>query len=184
VIYTRVLAGDAGLTVDLGPDELRAAIGSGSGVVWVDLEAPTADELALAAGMFNWDQLTVADIAKQGQRAKLEQFDAYRYLVMHVLTYAGSPAKLEHQQVDFLIGANYVATVHYDDVPHIAHHRDQMHQLEPTLGRGRDFLLYVLTDELVDSYFPVLDAMHEAVDALEDESVASPSPQLMTRIFD
>jgi len=62
--------------------------------------------------------------------------------------------------------------------------RDVATHTESILSDGRDYLVYALTDRLVDSYFPILDAMHEAVDDLEDKIVTDPSKELLIRIFD
>ena len=62
--------------------------------------------------------------------------------------------------------------------------RDVANHTESILSDGRDYLVYALTDRLVDSYFPVLDAMHEAVDDLEDHIVTDPTKELLARIFD
>ena len=184
MILTRILTAGGEILSDVPADQLHQVVEDRANVVWIDLEGPTSDELGVVAGILGWGELIVEDLAKQGQRAKLEQIEGYTYLVMHALSYDGDPAKLANAEVDFVIGPNYVATVHYTPVEHINQSRESMRQLQETLGKGRDFLLYVLTDGLVDSYFPVLDAMHEAVDVLEDDIVANPSAELMTRIFD
>ena len=184
MIHTRMLTADGAWQADVPVDQLRPHVEDAQTVLWLDLDSPTIDEVGLVGTLLAWDELTVEDVAKQGQRAKLEHFDRYAYLVMHALEFGGTPARLTVHEVDFVIGSNYVATIHSTDVPHITKSREVMHQLQATLGKGRDFLLYVLNDELVDSYFPVLDAMHEAVDSLEDEIVAEPSRSLMSRIFD
>jgi magnesium transporter len=184
MIHTRVLHADGTCRIDIAPEDLHPFVEDRRNVFWIDLESPTLDELSLVGGLLGWQHLTIEDVAKQGQRPKLEAFDGYSYLVMHQLSYDGAPARLVGAEVDFIIGANYVATVHYVPVPGIAETLDVAHQLAATLGRGRDYLLYALADALVDSYFPVLDAMHEAVDDLEDEIVANPTQSLMSRIFE
>lgn len=184
MIHTRLLTSGGDWQVDVAADRLHSSVEDAGNVLWIDLESPTADEIAVVGGVLGWEHLTVEDITKQGQRAKLEQFDNYLFLVMHSLSYDGSPPTLATSEVDFIVGANYVATVHYTPIPHITQSRELLRQFQKTLGRGRDFLLYALTDDLVDSYFPVLDAMHEAVDDLEDRIVTNPSQSLMGRIFE
>ena len=40
------------------------------------------------------------------------------------------------------------------------------------LKRGPDFLLYAITDGIVDGYFPVFDALDDEIDALQDDVIA------------
>ena len=51
-----------------------------------------------------------------------------------------------------------------------------LHQLRgdaaTLLKRGPDFLLYAITDGIVDGYFPVLDALDDEIDALQDDVIA------------
>ena len=51
------------------------------------------------------------------------------------------------------------------------------------LRRGPDFLLYALTDGIVDAYFPVLDAIEDEIDALQDDVIARPNTWTLERLF-
>jgi magnesium transporter len=51
------------------------------------------------------------------------------------------------------------------------------------LRRGPDFLLYALTDGIVDAYFPVLDAIEDEIDALQDDVIAHPNSWTLERLF-
>jgi magnesium transporter len=168
---------------DLPPEDLHSSLDDPGSLIWVDLESPSEDELGLIGGILRWDHLTIEDLTKQGQRGKLEHFDDYVLLVMHSLSYDGDPPTLNTPEFDFVIGANYIVTTHYVPLPHITEAREVVGHTEAILGQGRDYLLYMLSDRLVDSYFPVLDAMHEAVDDLEDQIVSNPSNELLSRIF-
>ena len=186
MIHTRVQEPDRTTArTDVLPEELHQLLEDERNLLWIDLESPTEDDLGLVAGIAGWDHFTVEDIAKQGQRAKLEQADGYSFVVMHGLDYdASREPRLTTPEIDFVVGRNYVATVHYVPLEHLTEFRDHVPQTEAMLANGRDFLLYMLADRLVDTYFPVMDAMLEAVDNLEDQIVANPVPELMSRIFE
>ena len=53
----------------------------------------------------------------------------------------------------------------------------------PILAKGTDFLLYTIADRIVDGYFPVLDALADEIDDLQDRVVASPSEWTLQRLF-
>lgn len=188
MIHSRIKTSDGRLLRDPSPEELHRLLEDQTNLIWLDFEEPTADELSLVAGILGWEHLTVEDIVRQGQRAKFEQFGTYSYLVMHSLEYRpvdGSPVPhLATPEVDFVIGPNYVVSAHSCHLPHVTESREVNEHCEALLSRGTDYILYVLTDRLVDSYFPVIDAMLDAVDDLEDTIVTSPSSQLMSRIFE
>ena len=51
------------------------------------------------------------------------------------------------------------------------------------LKRGPDFLLYAITDGIVDAYFPVLDAIEDEIDAIQDDVIARPTTWTLERLF-
>ena len=201
MIHARVRTQDGTFLVDPAVDRLPALLKDPATLSWVDLESPTADELGLLSGILAWDQLTEEDLTSEDQRTKLERFDTYDVLVMHALSYVapataeatGTPsqatggngvARVETPEVDFVIGKNYVVSVHYVPLPHMTETRETTSHYEKLLEDGPDYILYVLTDNLVDSYFPVVDAMQDAVDELEDQIVTNPSDKLLPVIFE
>ena len=48
---------------------------------------------------------------------------------------------------------------------------------------GPDFLLYTITDGIVDGYFPVLDALDDEIDELQDDVIARPTTWTLERLF-
>jgi magnesium transporter len=57
-------------------------------------------------------------------------------------------------------------------------HRDYRH-----LKNGSDHLLYRLTDEVVASYMPAVEAIDEEIDRAEDQVFDRPTPQTLEKIF-
>ena len=55
-------------------------------------------------------QLTTEDLARQGQRAKLEEFDSYDYLVAFDMQFANN--EITTHEVDFLIGRTFLISSH------------------------------------------------------------------------
>jgi magnesium transporter len=189
VIHIRIRRKDGSILKDAPLEELGAMIVEPGVIAWLDVEAPSFDELHLLGGILGWSELTLEDLEHQGQRAKIERFDTYTVLVMHDIDFLPAPGKdptprLSTPEVDFIIGANYVASIHYHPLEHIGEMRTLDARLGDTLARGPDMLLYNLIDRIVDGYFPVLDDMHEAVEDLEQEIIANPKRSLLTRIFE
>jgi magnesium transporter len=47
---------------------------------------------------------------------------------------------------------------------------------------GSDYLAYALIDATIDGYFPVLEALGEQIEQLEDDVIAQPEPQQVDRL--
>jgi magnesium transporter len=60
---------------------------------------------------------------------------------------------------------------------------ERLERDERPLKQGPDFLCYTVLDQLVDEYLPILDAMDEEIDRLEDEVLAKPKPIVLQRIL-
>lgn len=184
MIHARIRTAAGEIHVDPAGEELHGLLEDTSNLIWLDLESPTVDELGLVAGILHWEHLTVEDLEHQGQRAKVEEFEGYAFLVMHSLAYEGTPPALTTPEIDFVIGPHYVASVHYGSLTHVTESREVRTHTEAMLARGTDYLLYTLVDRIVDSYFPVLDTMLDAVEDLEDHIVEDASSALLPRIFE
>lgn len=52
-----------------------------------------------------------------------------------------------------------------------------------TLEKGCDFVFHMLSDFLVDRYFPLLDTIEDKIDELEDKVLSSPNREFLTKIF-
>ncbi len=184
MIHVRARGEDGRIEDRVPIDRLRSLAGEEHALIWLDLEAPTPDEVGLAGSIFGWEHLTVEDLVKRGQRAKLERFAGYTYLVMHALRYDDAGGRLHVQELDLLMGRNYVATLHAEPLPELSESRDALQRTHQLLGAGADYLLYSLADTLVDSYFPVMEQLDDALDALQDQIVTNPTNAQMARIFE
>ena len=184
MIHVRIRTPDRQILKDAPPEQLGELAANSENLIWIDLDDPTEGEISLIASILNWTHFTIEDLISRDERAKIENFDGYTVLVMHDFTYRGTPKRLETPEVDFVIGSNYIASVHYHDIQHIIDARDVSEHLEAIVSRGTDYLLYVLIDHLVDGYFPVLDDLHEEVENLEQQIINDPRPEVLLRIFE
>jgi magnesium transporter len=66
------------------------------------------------------------------------------------------------------LGRNWIVSVHYGFLPGLIEDSQLHERIVLALGRGPDFMLYIVLDLVVDSYFPLLDEIEEEIDTLED----------------
>ncbi len=178
-VYTSENGG--AVRTDLTREEIEASMTHPDTRIWVDFNEPTEQELQWLEADFGILHLTLEDLSRQGQRAKLEEFDSYNYLVAFDMHFAD--AEITTSEVDFLIGRAFLITSHRG-VLASAEEGDRLQpRLPRIMARGMDYLLYVLLDTLVDRYFPALEAFDEAIDGLEDAIIADPTPEVLTTIF-
>ncbi len=147
--------------------------------VWVDVTAPDGAMVPEVVTLLNVHPLTAEDIVERNQRAKVEEIEGSLHVVMFAITYDGA---VKETEIDLVLAPNSLLTVH--DSGWDPHTLTQLRG-DPgaLLERGPDFLLYALTDGLVDGYFPVLDAIEDEIDQLQDDVIAKPTTATLERLF-
>lgn len=146
---------------------------------WVDVTAPEGTHIGDVVELLALHPLIAEDIAERNQRAKFEVIEGTIHVVMFAITYTGTVSTIE---VDLVLDARSLLTVHGPGWDPFT--LDQMRG-DPgaLLRRGPDFLLYAITDGLVDGYFPVMDAIEDEIDDLQDVVIRNATPVTLERLF-
>jgi len=160
-------------------DEIRHAYADRSVRLWLDLYEPEKLDLQALAEILSLHPLVAEDIAESNQRAKVELTDQLLHLVMFSLRYEG---EIVADEVDIVVGERFLLTSHGRTVrPREAPFMRR--DVATGLAGGTDYLLWALSDWLVDGYFPVFDRLGDEIDQLEDDVMRRPSNWLVERLF-
>jgi magnesium transporter len=155
---------------------------SGDVPLWLELDSPSQTELDFLETNLKIHHLTLEDIVKQNQRPKIEAFEDYIYLAIHPLV-RKNDLEIEPAEVDLLLGPNWLVMVHYGPIPGLLENGRWDERLDAALHRGADFLLYTIVDLIVDSCFPILDAIDDEIDTLEDRVLGQTDLEDMDRLL-
>lgn len=86
-----------------------------NGLVWVDLESPTRQELRSVVDEFHIDPHVEEEIVAPTPYPLFVPSDHYSYLVLHFPT-AEVSGGARNQEIDFIAGKNFLVTVRYEVV--------------------------------------------------------------------
>jgi len=136
--------------------------------LWVDLAAPTDDEVRLLSDLFGFHPLAVEDARSALQFPKIEPYPGYIYLVLHGIDLSKGRGQLATRDVDFFLGRNYLVTVHDGESRSIGRLRELCDQHERILSEGPVALLHRIVDTMVDNYRPALEELENRLDKLEN----------------
>ena len=154
-------------------------------VCWIDLQAQDAPQLALLAERFKLHPLTIEDCAHFGQRPKLESYNDYLFLVTHGFNLNGDRCEdLDTHELHTFISHRYLITVHADPLPALEEVWRRVCDEPALLLRGPDFIAYLIADQIVDTFFPLLDRIAEQIDNIEDSVLQKPGAAKLTDIFE
>jgi magnesium transporter len=147
-------------------------------VTWVDLSDPSPHQVQAVGAALGLHPLIVEDVLEGNQRAKIEITDGVVHLVLFALTHG---KRFVASEIDLVLGLDYLLTVHDGWDPRATHHLRS--GPEAMLARGPDHLLWALSDAIVDGYFPFVDALGDALDAVQDRIIGSASPDALEELF-
>jgi magnesium transporter len=171
---------------ELSLAQIAQALRNPDGLLWVDLQEPTlANAENLLTGVFNFHPLAIEDCFSTGyQTPKIDDFETYLFIITHALSDVNNNSFDTTLELDIFLGPNYIVTCHNSPILAPIHHVSEMIVRDVRLiENGPDFLCHAILDQLVDDYFPIIDAMDEEIDQLEDKVLQKPSPSVLERIL-
>jgi len=140
--------------------------------VWVALFEPTREELDEMADEFGLHELAVEDARNGHQRPKIEEYGDSLFAVLHPVEQIKDPEAKESLlvgEVDIFVGPNYVLSVRHRTQLGFAAVRARTEREPELLKHGAAFVFYALIDNVVDRYFPVLDALETELEQIEEK---------------
>lgn len=145
--------------------ELADLIHDPQTLVWVSATAPSDADIGRLAAAFGLHELAVEDLRRRNQRPKL---DAYAGQFM-IVAYEAVPED-DHAaaELHLFVGRGWLLSVQWAAAPSVDAARRRFREAADEETDTAGELLYALLDAAVDSYFPVLDAISERIDTLED----------------
>ena len=154
----------------------------GTEFFWLDLDGLDGDASGLLLHDYGIHPLAVEDAEHFGQRPKLDDYDAFTYLVVHGAQ-GGRPSTTV--EVHLFYAAGRLVTVHHDqcalmDEARARFSRHRAHELSPPEVSA----LYVVIDTLIDSFFPVLASFDDRIDEIEDAILKEPTEGQLGELFD
>ena len=154
------------------------ALLDGDSFFWLDLDSPDAADFEILRDVFKFHPLSIEDSERFHQRAKLDPYDGYVFLVV----YGASPDSDRLVEVHCFYSERYLVTVHRDEAPAFAELRHRYESVARVEQPGR--LLYRIVDGLVDSFFPILAELDDRIDELEDRTFLNASDAELQELFE
>jgi magnesium transporter len=134
--------------------------------VWVALKDPDAAELDSLREEFGLHELAVEDAQHGHQRPKIDEYGNSLFVVLHTIETVDD--ELKNGEVAIFIGRTYVVSVRRDTQRGFIEVRRRCEEEPDLLRHGPAYVLYALMDTVVDRYFPVLDALSEEIERVEE----------------
>jgi magnesium transporter len=145
----------------VAPPARQPAELSADGLSWIHLDSPTKVEATGLADRFGWHPLDVEDVLSKRQRPKVDEYEDYRFVVLHFPVYDKAVQRLNAGELDVFLGPDYLVTLPTVELLPVTRLfqrcSDDLELRESLFGKGSGYLLYHVLDDLFDYCFPILD---------------------------
>jgi len=172
MIRGHVLYADGGARAVSSLDDVRAAWAQEGVRLWVDVGAPTAEEMSGLGVLFRLDAAALADCTEGEQRARVDEFEDYIFLVLYGAVGTEPFHEFLPRKLSIFFCDRFMITVHREA------HRSIEAQLlrcdkhpQSTLRQGLDHLLHNIVETMVSNYGLVAEEFAKRLDLLEERSL-------------
>ena len=153
------------------------------GLLWVDFSGESPEICQPILEGFGFHPLAIDDALQETHSPKVDDWDDYLYVVLNYMMVNPDDWKATNDELDIFVGRNYIVTHHdlsmdFVDEVWASCLRDTRHVQE-----GADHLLYLLADNLITHYMPIVEQVDEGLDEIEDKVFNGPSSATLQQLF-
>ncbi len=157
-----------------------------NGLVWVDLEVPTNDEVREVMNEFDIDPLVAEELLLPSLKPRVERYPDFLYLILHFPTFKHTHTASQNQEIDFIIGKEFLITTRYDTIDPI-HKFSKMFEVHSILNKNDEgehagFLLYHLIRKLYRAVEHELDFMRDELVDIEQKIFAGEERKMVVEL--
>ncbi len=140
-------------------------------LAWHNLTRPTPEELSELQEKYQFHELDIEDCLSEHERPKIDEYEDYLFLVLHIPFYDKSTRSIIKEEVHIFVGASYIVTLHdgrlkvLNDFWELLNGSEE--QRAEYLGEDPGYFLYELISLLFESCFPLVDGLIRKLRELE-----------------
>ncbi len=153
--------------------------------IWIGLHEPSEELLREIQQEFGLHDLAIEDAHRAHQRPKLEMYGDSLFIVLRTAQMNREEQRIDFGETHLFVGPRYIVSVRHGSSLSYVDVRSRSETTPDLLSKGPGFVLYALMDFIVDHYFPIVDALEEELEALEEKIFGeSLSRETTTRIYE
>jgi magnesium transporter len=154
---------------------------------WLDLMQPSPEQISSLREKYNFHPLHLEDVLSHLQRPKIDDYPegGYLFLVMHYPVFNKADRLSIPSEVDVFVGRDYLITVHDGKLKPLVRlvktAGDEQVRAQ-LMGRGSGYLLYRITEVLINSCFPMLYRVDQNLDVIETGVFSSNAQKMVEEL--
>jgi len=145
---------------------------NGSKTKWVNIPSPSTTDIELLEKEYNFHHLDLEDCLTENQRAKIDRYDDYTFLILHLPTLHSRTNRIVYEELNIFISDSFLICLHdeHDFLNKLfnqALHNDIV--AKDFMGSGSGYLLYKILNETFESMFKIVDDLTRETNKIERE---------------
>lgn len=155
------------------------------GFLWFDVTGPSSGDLEALQRQFGLHPLAVEDALHAHQRAKVESYPNFEFVVAHGVARAPDGAVTVHE-LNLFIGERFLISVRHGPGLPVQDILARWERVPEAWRPDSSSLLYVLLDALVDEYLPFADTLESELGGIRQRLMDPEysNEQELRKIFD
>ncbi|MEW6144602.1 MAG: magnesium/cobalt transporter CorA [Thermodesulfobacteriota bacterium] len=133
---------------------------------------------------FGIHSLVLEDILDTDKRPELDDYVDYIFIILKMVLVDKETGRIDAEQVSMLLCKNTVISFQEGEADVFEFIRERIRTGKGRIRKyGADYLVYALTDAVVDNYFVALEEIGELIEEIEDELLADPGAETLRDIY-
>lgn len=142
-------------------------------VTWIDLESPTKEEVHKVMNEYSIHPTVAEELLMPTLKPRVDLHDNFIYLILHFPAFKHTHSKQRDQEVDFVVGKNFIITTRYDTV-------DPLHKFskifetnsilnKDDIGAHAGFVFFFMLKKLYEALEYELEYINDALETIEED---------------
>lgn len=154
------------------------------GLLWVDLREYDDKEIQNLADSFSFHPVTVESCLDDYRRPHLWEFENYFYINLTTIEHSSPNKELKVSELHIFAGKNFIVTACRNKSSEAVDRAlKEMNSAPGESHRGTLYAVYLLTEDLVETYFPTVERLDSNADKLEDIMFNRPDKNTLKHLF-
>ena len=144
-------------------------------IVWIDLENPTQEEVHQIMEEYGIQPAVAEELLLPSTKPKVELYENFIYLILHFPAFKHTHKNQQNQEIDFIIGKNFLITTRYDTI-------DPIHKFSKIFDIHSELHTDVHEDHVELLFFEMIKRLYGALEH-ELEYIHDSLQEIETNVF-
>jgi len=156
-----------------------------STLTWADVNRPSKEELNKISEETGITPVDLKEAIDEAERPRTSDLTNYSLLTFRAPLFKNGDIRTTSVSIFISKNRNNIITIRHGDTKSISKVRQLVETNKTILfERGVDYFVYRLLDEILNTYFLVMDNIEDSIGKIEDDVMKNPDKKVVSHIFE